>query len=141
TPHSRARSSPGARNNSAAGAVAPRIGPGVSVMRGAASASSAAPGAGGRPPRHRVRGGSNRAPPARFPPLERTPPVERTPPQEAPQNSGANASLTDSFAEAAALARAARSNYEAIPEELDTQRLGIRLGAAAAAVVAIAFIG
>jgi|KBSSwiStaDraftv2_1062776.scaffolds.fasta_scaffold04557_7 TonB family protein len=90
-----------------------------------------------RPLRHgRSRGTTNRAPPVRFPPLERSPPLE--PPQVAGRS---GASQTDSFAEAAAMARAARSNFEGPPEDFDTKRLAVIVGGGAAVVLAVVVLG
>jgi len=63
---------------------------------------------------------------------------------EPPQRSAGKRSgtfQTDSFAEAAALARAARSNYESPAEEFDTKRLAVMVGGGAAVVLAVVVLG
>ncbi|HWM71297.1 MAG TPA: TonB family protein [Steroidobacteraceae bacterium] len=100
------------------------------------SASSA-----GASPPGRSRGATNKAPPVRFPPLERTPPLERIPPLEPPQESSGRRSGGDAFAEAAAMARAARSNYESTTEEFDTKRLAVMIGGGLAVALAVVFLG
>jgi protein TonB len=121
------------RGNGAAGPPTTRVAAGPSAVRGAApSPSLTSEGS-----RHK-RARTNRLPPVRFPPLERSPPLEP------PQGSSAGRSgapQTDSFAEAAAMARAARSNFESPPEEFDTKRLAIMVGGGAAVVVAVLVIG
>ena len=80
----------------------------------------------------------------RFPPLERTPPLERSPPLERPQGSSTGrpgALHTDSFAEAAAMARAARSNFESPSEAFDTKRLAVMIGGGATVVLAVVILG
>jgi protein TonB len=89
----------------------------------------------GRPPgQGRPRGPTNKAPPVRIPPLERLSPLE--PPQASSANRP-NASQTDAFAEAAAMARAARSNFESPAEEFDARRLAVMVGGGAAVVLAV----
>ncbi len=110
---------------------------------GGRETASASPLPGGV--RHgRSRSATNKAPPVRFPPLERVPPLERIPPLEPPQNSSgrrSSASHTESFAEAAAMARSARSNYESNSEELDTKRLAMMVGGSIAVVLVVVFLG
>jgi periplasmic protein TonB len=79
-------------------------------------------------PRHgRSRSGAGgRLPPVRFPPLEAQ--------QEAPPP------LPDAFAEAAALARAARDS-RAVTEEPDYKRIGAIVGAGAVIVLGVAILG
>ena len=95
-----------------------------SVASGSASRSARVPAA-------------KRAPPVRFPPLERTPPLERIPPLEPPgaRNGGGD------FSEAAAMARAARSNYEISTEEFDTRRLATMIGGGVAIAAVVVFLG
>jgi TonB family protein len=124
------------RRNGAAGAPTTRGAPALS--RNAAGPS------GGVPRLGRSRGATNKAPPVRFPPLERVPPLERIPPLEPPQNSSgrrSSASHTESFAEAAAMARSARSNYESNSEEFDTKRITVMVGSGLAVVLAVVFLG
>jgi len=127
-----------ARGNGAAGPPITRIGAGASAARTQATSPSLNP-EGGRPLRHgRSRSATNRAPPVRFPPLERTPPLEP------PQGSLAGrhgASQADSFAEAAAMARSARSNFESPPEQFDAKRLALMAGGGATILVAVVVIG
>jgi protein TonB len=126
------------RSNGAAAPHPTRMATGPSVARSAAPPPSLT-SEGSRPLRHgRSRSATNRAPPVRFPPLERTPPLE--PPQQSSARR-AGASQTDSFAETAAMARAARSNFESPPEEFDTKRLAIMVGGGAAVVLAVVLLG
>jgi protein TonB len=134
------------RRNGAAGAPTTRGASGPSGARDAAPALSrnAAGPSGGVPRLARSRGATNKAPPVRFPPLERVPPLERIPPLEPPQNSSgrrSSASHTESFAEAAAMARSARSNYESNSEEFDTKRIAVMVGSGLAVVLAVVFLG
>jgi TonB family protein len=103
------------------------------------SPSGLSTGSAGGPARSaRPRSAAAKAPPVRFPPLERTPPLERFPPLEPPSTRIPGGE----FSEAAAMARAARSNYEASTDELDTKRLAAMIGggvAVAAVVVFLAF--
>jgi len=106
---------------------------------GAGSPSGLSSGSAEGPARStRPRSAASKAPPVRFPPLERTPPIERIPPLEPP-----TARIPGGeFSEAAAMARAARSNYESSSDELDTKRLATMIGggvAVAAVVVFLAF--
>jgi TonB family protein len=117
-----------------------RTAAGPSAARDTAS-NSISPGA---PRPGRSRGATNKAPPVRFPPLERVPPLERIPPLEPAENSSgrrSSASHTESFAEAAAMARSARSNYESNSEELDTKRLAMMVGGGIAVVLVVVFLG
>ena len=135
-PSHRARSSPGqrSRGNGAAGPPTARLTGIPSMARRAASPSTSLTPEGKRPLRHAwPRGTTNMASPVRFPPLERTPPLE--PAQDSTSPSGA--SQTDSFAEAAAMAQAARSNFESPAEEFDTRRLSWMVGGGAAVVLAV----
>jgi protein TonB len=147
-PSHRARSMPGqrSRGNGAAAppatrtaaAAPPGRGAGASAARGAAPSPSLTP-EGSQPLRHgRSRGATHRAPPVRFPPLERSPPLE---PQQQSSTGRSGTSQTDSLAEAAALARAARSNFESSADELDTKRLAFMIGGGAAVVLAVVVLG
>jgi protein TonB len=139
-PSHRVRSGPGQRprGNGAAGPPSARMAGSPSVARSAAPSPSLT-SEGSRPVRHgRPRSATNRAPPVRFPPLERTPPLE---PQQPSSARRAGASQPDSFAEAAAMARAARSNFESPQEEFDTRRLAIMVGGGAAIVLAVVVLG
>jgi TonB family protein len=104
------------------GTIGPRGGTGAAASARASRQSRSA-------------GATNKAPPVRFPPLERNPPLE--PPQE----SSSKRSGGDSFAEAAAMARAARSNYESTSEEFETKRLAVMVGGGLAVVLAVVFLG
>jgi TonB family protein len=144
-PSHRARSSPGqrSRGNGAAGPPTTRASA-PSAARSAAHSPSLTPEGSG-PVRHgRPRGGvTNKAPPVRFPPLERSPPLERIPPLEPPQGSTSrsSASQTDLLTEAAAMARAARSNFESPAEEFDTRHLTMMVGGGVAILVAVVVLG
>jgi protein TonB len=139
-PSHRPRSVPGQRprGNGSAGPPTSRMAAGPPVARGAAPSPSLTSEA-SRPLRHgRPRSATNRAPPVRFPPLERSPPLE---PPQGSSGGRSRASQTDSFAEAAAMARAARSNFESSAEEFDARRLAIRVGGGAAVVLAAVLLG
>jgi protein TonB len=131
-PSHRTRSMPAqrSRGNGAAG---------IPATRTAAAPSPSLTPEGSRPLRHgRSRGATNKAPPVRFPPLEPSPPLE---PPQGSSGGRSGASQTDSFAEAAALARAARSNFESSSEEIDTRRLALMFGGGAAVVLAVVVLG
>jgi protein TonB len=121
-PSHRARSMPGQRSRGNGAAAPPSLTP-----------------EGSQPLRHgRSRGATHRAPPVRFPPLERSPPLE---PQQQSSTGRSGTSQTDSLAEAAALARAARSNFESSVDEFDTKRLAFMIGGGAAVVLAVVVLG
>ena len=127
-PSHRTRSMPGQRSRGNGAAAPP-------ASRTVAAASPE----GSRPLRHgRTRAATHRAPPVRFPPLERSPPLE---PPQGSSTGRSGTSQTDSFAEAAALARAARSNFESSADELDTKRLALMIGGGAAVVLAVVVLG
>jgi TonB family protein len=70
--------------------------------------------------------------------------LERLPPLEPPQESSTNrssASQAGSLAEAAAIARAARSNFESPPEDFDAKRIAVMVGGGAAVVLAVVVLG
>jgi TonB family protein len=137
-PRARRSAEPNRANELAAkfpgsGTIGPRRAAGAGSLSGPLSGSVGGPARSARP-----RSAASKAPPVRFPPLERTPPLERVPPLEPPsaRNPGGE------FSEAAAMARAARSNYESSSDELDTKRLATMIGggvAVAAVVVFLAF--
>ena len=106
----------------------------IGPRRSTAGSSPAASGGPSRSPRARP-AAANKAPPVRFPPLERTPPLERIPPLEPPGARGGD------FSEAAAMARAARSNYEASGEEFDTKRLATMIGGGVAVAAVVVILG
>jgi TonB family protein len=126
------------RRNGAAGAP---------TTRGASSPSGtpwARGPSGGTPRPERSRGTGSKAPPVRFPPLDRVPAAGRTPPLEAPQNSPgsrAGAASAESLAEAAAMARAARSDYEPNSPEFEIKRRAVIVGGGVAAVLLVVFLG
>ncbi|MBS0416727.1 MAG: TonB family protein [Proteobacteria bacterium] len=82
-------------------------------------------------------GAASKAMPVRFPPLERAASAERVPPLESPQAR----STGGDFSEAAALARAARSNYESSSEELDSKRIVTLIGGGVAVAAVVLFLG
>jgi periplasmic protein TonB len=95
--------------------------------RAAAPTASRSSGAGGSPHRHgRLRAGTNKAPPVRFPPLEL--------PQQTPAPSS-------SFAETAAMVRSARSNLVESPDEFDYKRIAVLVGTGAIIVLGVIVLG
>jgi TonB family protein len=113
------------------GTIGPRRTPGAGSPSGSSGESAGRPARSARP-----RSAAGKPPPVRFPPLERTPPLERIPPLEPP-----SARIPGGeFSEAAAMARAARSNYEASSDELDTKRLATLIGGGVAVVAVVVFL-
>jgi len=73
----------------------------------------------------------------RNPPLGRNVALERSPPLDAPQMRSAAGDIT----EAAAMARAARTDYDSSADELDTKRLGTLVGGGVAVAALVVFLG
>jgi TonB family protein len=103
------------------------------------------PGSGTIGPRRGGRGSgkaSKAPPPVRFPSLEQTPPQERGPSLERAQLQPAQARKAGGdLPETAAMARAARSNYETSSDELDTKRLATLFGGGVAVAAIVLFLG
>jgi TonB family protein len=86
----------------------------------------------------RARGAARRPPPVRFPPLE---PPEGSPVSKGAARPASSRFGSDSFAETSAMARAARSNLDPLPEESDATRKAILFGVGAAIVLGIVVLG
>jgi protein TonB len=119
------------RRTGVAGHPSNRPALGAPAGRPAAPATSRSSGTGGSHRHGRSRGGSNKAPPVRFPPLE--------PPQQTPGPSSQH--TTESFAETAAMARAARANLDESPDEIDYKHIAVRIGAGAVIVLGVIVLG
>jgi TonB family protein len=143
------RSTPGqrSRGSSTVGEPVARAGSGSSRRRGGTSGSrnDTSTGRGIDAPPTFAGSGTigprgSKATPVRFPPLKRTRAPERPSPAQAPQKLASRRSGSDSSAEAAAIAQATRSTYEASSDEFDTRRLAVMVGGGLAVVVAAVFL-
>ncbi len=110
------------------GTIGPRRG---AARSGSPGGLSTGPARSARP-----RVGGDKAFPVKFPPLERAPLIERVPPLEPP--SGRNRG--GAFSEAAAIARAARSNYESGSVGPDMKRLATLIGGGVAVVAIVVLL-